>query len=99
MYSCKPDGNLKEKIVPRGHRDIDKDDIRSDAPYLNPDSMHLLFFFTAKQRWTLKKMDVKSAYFQAKGFFWKIFVRPSKEENDVTMLWKLLVAAYGLTDS
>lgn len=44
-------------------------------------------------------MDVKSAYLQAKELETDVYVRPPKEENDRPRSWKLLVLAYGLTES
>lgn len=44
-------------------------------------------------------MDVKSAYIQARGFGKDKYVRPPLKEKDSNGLWKLLVPAYGLTDS
>lgn len=99
VYRRKADGTPKARIVPWGHRDMEKDDLRGDAPSLNLDSMRLLLSIAAERRWTVRKMDVKSAYLQAKGFTRDIYVRPPREENDVDGLWKLLVPAYGLTDS
>lgn len=99
VYRRKLDGTPKARIVPWGHRDAEKNDVRGDAPSLNLDSMRLLLSLAAENRWRVRKMDVKSAYLQAKGFKRDIFVRPPREENDSAGLWKLLVPAYGLTDS
>lgn len=99
VYRRKADGTPKARIVPWGHRDIEKNNVRGDAPAINIDSMRLLLSIAAEHRWKVYKMDVKSAYLQAKGFGRNIYVRPPREENDSTGLWKLLVPAYGLTDS
>lgn len=99
VYKRKSDGTPKARIVPWGHRDADKDEVRGDAPSLNLDSMRIVISMAVEQGWTLRKMDVKSAYLQAKGFDRDVYVRPPREENDKTGLWKLLKPAYGLTES
>lgn len=66
---------------------------------LNLDSMGMLISLAVEKGWTLRKMNVKSVYLQAKGFERDVFVRPPKEGNDRSGLWKLLVLAYGFTES
>lgn len=86
VYRRKSDGTPKARIVSCSHQDFKKDNIRGEAPPLNLDSMHLLFFLAAKHRWTARKMNVKSAYLQAKRFCREVFVRHRKEKNDKTAL-------------
>lgn len=44
-------------------------------------------------------MDVRASFLQTKGFERTIYVKPTRQENQPNMLWKLLAAAYGLVDS
>lgn len=44
-------------------------------------------------------MDVRSAYLQAKGFEREVYVRPPKEENARSGLWRPLMPAYGLMET
>lgn len=44
-------------------------------------------------------MDIKAAYLQATGFTREIYIRPPREAKEDGVLWQLLAAAYGLTES
>lgn len=46
-----------------------------------------------------EEMDVKLAYLLARGFCRVALVRTPKKGDGAEALWKLLVPAYGLTDS
>lgn len=61
--------------------------------------MRLLLSFSAEHRCTMRKIDVKSAYLQAKGFTRNIFVRQQREESNVGGLRKLFVPSYDLPNS
>lgn len=80
------------------HKDIEKNELRGNGPSLNLDAMRVLLSIAAEHKWTVRKVDVKSAYLQAKEFNRYVFVRPPHEESDKDVLWKLLVSTYGLTD-
>lgn len=99
VYRRKIDGCPKARIVPWGHKDMDKNELRGDAPALSLDAMRIVISLAVERQWRIKKMDVKSAYLQAKGFDRDIYVRPPREEHDDTFFWKLAVPAYGLKDS
>jgi len=99
VYKRKMDGRPKARIVPWGHRDIEKGNIRCDAPCLTLDSLRLLFSISAEKKWLLGHMDVKAAFLQAHGFEREVFVKPPREECAPGKLWKLEAAAYGLTES
>lgn len=99
IYERKNDGLPKPRIAPWGHRDVDKDDVRGNSPSLSFDSIHLLLSLADETRWRAKKLDVKSAYSQAKSFSQDIYIRPPREENDSKGLWKRIVPIYDLTNS
>lgn len=99
IYLRKDDGTLKARIVPWGHRDSEKDNIRSDSPCLNLEIFRIVLSLAAENGWVLGQMDVRAAFLQARGFFRTIYVRPPKEEKDSASLWKLLASAYGLVES
>ena len=90
---------LAARIVPWGHRDNDRDDLRSDSPCVNLEIFRLVLSISAEYKWTIAQMDIKTAYLQAQGFNRQIFVRPPKEVKDRSGLWKLCAPAYGLVDS
>lgn len=99
IYKRKDNGKPKARIVPWGHRDTAKNDLRCDSPCLNLEILRLMLSIAAEQRWEIGQMDVKAAFLQSKGFNRDVYIRPPKEEDDKETLWKLTAAAYGLADS
>lgn len=85
--------------MPWGHRDDDRDQLRSDSPCVNLQIFRLVLSIAAERCWSIGQMDIRTAFLQAKGFERVIYVKPPVEENDPSGLWKLLAAAYGLVDS
>lgn len=82
-----------------GHRDSERDYLRTDCPCVNLELFRLVLSFAAEHAWTLGQMDVSTALLQAKGFHRSIYAKQPQEAADTNGLWKLLAAAYGLVDS
>jgi len=99
VWRRKPDGTVKARICPWGHRDIEKAQLRTDAPCMSEEVFRLVMSLAAEFKWTIAEMDITAAYLQAKGFEREIFVRPPAQENHSNHIWKLTKAAYGLADS
>jgi len=99
VYRRKPTGIVKARIVPWGHRDIEKDYLRTDAPCLSPELFRLVISIATEKKWEQGEMDITAAFLQARGFDREIYVRPPKEESTRGVYWKLTAAAYGLVDS
>lgn len=99
IYLRKDNGTVKDRIVPWGHRDQVRHDLRSDLSCLNREIFRLILSIAAEKKWKMAQMDAEKAYLQANGFSWEIYIRPPKEANDPMALWRLLVPAYGLVDS
>ena len=74
IFRRKPDGSLKARIVPWGHRDSDKSYLRKDAPCMNLEIFRLVISLAAEYKWSISETDVKSAFLQANGFDRDIFV-------------------------
>lgn len=70
--------------MPWGHRDLEKENLRGDAPPLYLDCLRLIISLAVEHGWKFKKMDVKTAHIQANGFKRTIFVRPPRDEIDPT---------------
>lgn len=98
IYKRKANGTPKVRIVPWGHKDLENDNLRGDAPSPNLGCLRLLIYLDLEQGWKVRKMDVKAAYLLAKWFNRIIYLRPLREENDPYGLWLLLEAAYGLAE-
>eukprot|EP00171_Calliarthron_tuberculosum_P014136 IDg14136t1 len=93
VYRRKPDGSCKARIVPWGHRDSEKHELRKDAPCMNAEMMRILFSIAVEKEWQIGQMDVRAALLQAKGFDRMVFVRPPREEGNQNQLWRLTAAA------
>lgn len=98
-YIRKMDGTVKARICPWGNHDIEKNDLRKDAPSMLMEIFRLVVSIGVEHRWDIGSMDVRAAFLQADGFSRTIFVRPPREEQQPHVLWKLLSPAYGLVDS
>eukprot|EP00171_Calliarthron_tuberculosum_P022319 IDg22319t1 len=99
VYKRKHTGKVKARIVPWGHRDADKDNLRSDSPCMNPEVFRLVLSISVEMGWPIGEMDIAAAYLQALGFTREIYMKPPKEETKRDVYWKLSKAAYGLADS
>lgn len=90
---------MKGRIVHWGHRDVEEDEVRGDAPSINLDAARISILIHIEHTWPMRNPDVIPAYLEVKKFTRTIFVRPLKDENDRKALWKLLVPAHCFTDS
>jgi Reverse transcriptase (RNA-dependent DNA polymerase) len=99
VYKWKTEDALKARIFPHGHKDDEKELLRTDAPTMAVEILRLIVSIAAEKGWKLGSLDVKAAYLQAAGFQREIYVRPPSEEGDNSHVWKLEKHAYGLADS
>lgn len=77
-YRRKPDGAPRARIVLWGHKNVEEDSVRGDAPSQSLDALRLTVSVAAERSWTVKKMDVKTVDLQARDFNRDISVRPPK---------------------
>lgn len=98
IFLRKGDGTPKARIT-WGHRDSERDSIRSDSPCVHIEIFRLVLSLAAEQSWALVQMDIRTAFLQARGFDRLLYVIPPKEEDDGGGLWQLLAATNGLVDS
>lgn len=82
IFSRKDNGRAKARIVPWGHRDIQRHDLRSDSPCVNLEVFRWILSLSADHVWALGKMDIRTAFLQAHGFDPDVFARPPKQSND-----------------
>ena len=61
IYKRKPDDSVKARIVPWGHRDSDKDKLRTDMPCMNVDAFRLLLSLAARNGWEIGEIDITAA--------------------------------------
>lgn len=99
VWRRKVDGTVKARICPWGHRDVEKAQMRTDAPCMSEEVFRLVMSIATEFKWIIAEMDITAAYLQAKGFEREIYVRPPPQEEQSHQIWKLTKAAYGLADS
>lgn len=85
VYHHNSDRICEARIVPQGHRDADKDILRTDAPYMNTEMFRIFLYTSAEHNWEAGQRDVTAAFLQAKGFDLAIFFRPPREENSTNI--------------
>eukprot|EP00171_Calliarthron_tuberculosum_P004588 IDg4588t1 len=85
VYVRKDNGKTKARIVPWGHKDREKDFLRTDAPCMNMEVFRLVLSIAVELKWTISEMDVTAAFLQAKGFDRNVYVRPPTEEKSANV--------------
>lgn len=86
IFSRKDDGRHNGRIVPWGHRTIQRYDLRSDSPCVILEVFRLILSLATEHGWTLGQMDIRTAYWKAHGFYRDVFVRSPREANDPYVL-------------
>lgn len=99
VYRRKAEVTLISRIIPWHHRDREREQPRSDSPYMNLESFTLVLSITKEKSWPFGRMDISTASLRTNGFERIIYVRPTKEVKDKSGLLKPLADAYGLADS
>ena len=61
--------------------------------------MKLFFSIAANEGFSLRSVDIRAAFLQAKGLEREIFLLPPKDVQKEGMLWKLKKPLYGLNDA
>lgn len=58
VYRRKPDGTLKARIVPWGHRDVEKSYLRTEASCMNVEVYRLVISLAVERKWDLREIDI-----------------------------------------
>ena len=72
--------------------------IRKDSPTYCKDNFRLTLSIIISNKWTVRSVDVKSAFLQGKGIDRDVYLKPPKELG-TKKLWKLKTTVYGLCDA
>ena len=82
----------------RGFEEKDLE-IPKDSPTVGKGAMRMLISIAAREDWTVKTTDIKSAFLQWKELEREIYIKPSKEsKTSQIVIWKLKHGLYGLKD-
>ena len=88
----------KARLVARGFEEMN-DDILTDSPTCNKDSLRVVIAIIASMEWTINSLDIKAAFLQGKELDREIYLKPPKEAKVKGKLWKLRRCVYGLNDA
>ena len=97
VFSEKPDGSKKARIVARDFQE-DHSDLIFDSPTSSSESPRLAVTRTARYGFEIGSLDVKRAFLQVQKFVRDMFLRPPAK-NCVLKLWKLSKCVYRLAEA
>ena len=89
----------KARLVARGFQDEPLQNTETVSPTCRKESLRLLFSITASNSWTIKSLDITSAFLQGKQLDRTVYLIPPKEYKKKNVLWKLKKCVYGLSDA
>ena len=87
----------KARLVARGFQEKQIQQ-RKDSPTCLKASLRLIFCIAATEKWSVKILDIKSAFLQGQPIQRDVFLKPPKEAGE-TGIWKLKKTIYGLSDA
>ena len=91
---------IKARLVIRGFEDKEKDDILSESPTANIDSLKIMLAVLPTLGYKPKKMDISTAFLQGKKLTRPVYVEPPCEaEVHESRCWLLLKGVYGLSEA
>ena len=107
VLSCRWVNEIKEKedgiqyrarLVVRGFEEIDAP--QSDSPTANKSVIRIFLAFCNMFSFTLRSLDVKTAFLQSDSIQRIVLIKPPKEfREDKATVWKLNKFVYGLNDA
>ena len=89
---------IKARLVARGFEE-DSSQMKIDSPTCSKQALRLLFLTAATKRWTLKSIDIASAFLQGNLIERDVYLKPPKEYCVDGEVWKLNRCIYGLNDA
>ena len=88
---------IKARIVARGFQE--RQSVPSDSPTVAKTAFRCTLAIAARNQWTIKSTDIKSAFLQGQDIDRDVFLKPPKEANvPPGVIWKLNKSLYGLHD-
>jgi len=95
--TIKEDGSRKSRLVARGFEEHDH--IQSDSPTISKSVLRVFIVLCHMYGWTVKTMDIKSAFLQGETLSREVLVQPPRGYEMEGKLWKLRKCLYGLNDA
>merc|ERR1712030_28250 len=72
---------------------------QSDSPTMRRESLKLFLAVAANEGFSLRSVDIRAAFLQAKGLEREVFMLPPKDVQKPGILWRLRKPLYGLNDA
>ena len=89
----------KARLVARGFQEDPLQKTKTVSPTCRKESLRLLFTITASKKWTVKSIDISSAFLQGQQIERTVYLIPPREHKKKNVLWKLKKCVYGLSDA
>eukprot|EP00171_Calliarthron_tuberculosum_P001315 IDg1315t1 len=90
---------MKARIAPHGNKDKEKTNLKTDSATCPPIGIRILISIAVINKWSLAKIDFKSAFLQSGNAMRDVYVVPPRECNTRSHYWLLLTATYGLVNA
>ena len=87
---------VKARLVAHGYKETQA--FRTDSPTRPRESIRISLALISSKSWTLKSLDIKTAFLQSNTINRTIFVKPPPEAK-TDMIWTLKKCIYGLADA
>ena len=97
VMTRKDDGTVKARLVARGFEEKLEDP--TNSPTVTKHAVRILLSLATTSNWTLKSVDVTSAYLQSDKMTREVFIKPPASLKMKDILWKLNKPLYGLGDA
>ena len=97
VFSEKPDGSKKARLVARGFQE-DQSDLILESPTSSRESQRFALILMASYGFEIRSLDVKTAFLQGKKLERDVFLRPPADIC-AGKLWKLSKCVFGLADA
>ena len=88
--------SIKARLVAKGFQE--QQNVRGDSPTCSREGVKLTLALIASQSWTLRSLDISTAFLQGGPINREVYVLPPKEA-ETEMIWKLNKSVYGLNDA
>lgn len=102
VYKGDPkDGNVKAQLCVRGDKEKGVENIRTNSPTVNAESLRLLLTFAASTGLKINSLDFSSAFVQGKDIERTVFLRPPPDirAKRPGMVWRVVKRLYGFKDA
>ena len=88
----------KARLVVKGFEEPSKDEFLKDSPTCSKETLRVVLFIGAQNKWRLNSIDIKTAFLQGENIDRELYILPPKEAN-TDKIWRLIKCPYGLVNA